>query len=65
MINQAIFDLVQYGLSTGLVCREDAIYTTNRVLEALMLEDYTEPAAVSEKDLEKILNTILNYAVKA
>lgn len=65
MINQAIFDLVQYGLSTGLVCREDAIYTTNRVLEALVLEDYTEPAAVSEKDLEKILNTILNYAVKA
>ena len=63
MIEQAIYDLVGYGLSTGLVAPEDAIYTTNRVLEALGIEEYCAPQAVVQTQLENILAEILNYAV--
>ena len=31
--------LVNYGLLTGLVKEEDAIYTTNRLLELFAIED--------------------------
>lgn len=38
MIDQAITELVQYGLDTGLVAPEDKIFVTNQILEALGLE---------------------------
>ena len=34
-INQSVYDLVAYGVRTGLVKKADRIYTTNRVLEIL------------------------------
>ena len=42
MIDQAITELVQYGLDTGLVAPEDKIFVTNQILEALGLESYEE-----------------------
>ena len=39
MIDQAITELVQYGLDTGLVAPEDKIFVTNQILEALGLEE--------------------------
>ena len=35
MIDQAITELVQYGLDTGLVAPEDKVFVTNQILEAL------------------------------
>ena len=35
MISESIKQLIQYGLDTGLVSKEDTIYVTNRILEVL------------------------------
>ena len=70
MIQKDIRRLVAYGLKTGLVAKEDEIYTTNRLLELFELdelEDLDEPGlAEVEKteteDLEDILGGLLDYA---
>ena len=38
MIQQNIRRLVKYGLLTGLIEKEDEIYTTNRLLELFGLD---------------------------
>ena len=42
MISESIKQLVQYGLDTGLVSKEDTIYVTNRILEVLKETTYEE-----------------------
>ena len=67
MILDDIRKLTAYGILTGLVAKEDEIYTINRLLELFHLdemEDAKEPVNVSEKDLEKILERMLDYAYK-
>lgn len=59
--------LVKYGLDTGLIEREDEIYTTNRLLELFELDGMSESAEnVSENTdsgmLEKILGEMMDYA---
>ena len=47
MVQNAIAKLVQYGLATGLIEKEDSLYTANRLLELLKidaLESETEEA---------------------
>jgi len=43
-ISNLIQELVSYGISSGLVSSDDAIYTTNRLLEVLELQDYAPDA---------------------
>ena len=43
MVSTWIRQLVRYGLETGLTAPEDEIYTTNRLLDALGLENYEIP----------------------
>ena len=65
MILDDIRKLTAYGILTGLVPEEDEIYTINRLLELFHLdemEDAKEPVNVSEKDLGKILERMLDYA---
>lgn len=64
MIDQAIRQLVDYGLRTGLVGKEDEIYTVNRLLELLEIEEYEDKPA-PEAELEDILKALLDYAVEA
>ncbi len=67
MILDDIRKLTAYGILTGLVPEEDEIYTINRLLELFHLdemEDAKEPVNVSEKDLERILERMLDYAYK-
>lgn len=76
MIQELIAKLVQYGLATELIEKEDSIYMTNRLLELLKidaLEEKTE-AAIREFDpadktivgeLEQILGGICDYAYEA
>ena len=72
MIQGNIRELVQYGLLTGLVAKEDEIYTTNKLLELFGEEEYpfefgeeteqTEEEAV--KRLPELLTEMMDYAVK-
>ena len=62
MIDQAIADLVQYALDTGLVEEADRVWTINGLLEDLGLSDWEEvPGRV--RPLEEILGEILDWAV--
>lgn len=68
MIYQSIKKLVNYGLETGLIQKEDSIYTTNSLLELLELDEYIEPGEESlstqepSMELELILAPLLDYA---
>lgn len=48
-IHEAIAKLVAYGLETGLIENEDAIYAQNRVLDVLSLSAYEGPEPPAEK----------------
>ncbi len=63
MVYESIKKLVTYGLETGLITESDRVYTTNRLLEALGLEDYEEPQGeYKDIDLESTLKELLDYA---
>lgn len=65
MIQQNIKKLVKYGLLTGLIEKEDEIYTTNRLLEFFQLDDLEESDAdvtMREEELETVLGEMLDYA---
>ena len=77
MIQKRIAELVCYGRETGLIGREDAIFTANRLLELLGIDELEEAAetailefeALDGRDtesltgrLETILNDICDYA---
>lgn len=65
--------LVKYGLETGLVEKEDEIFTTNRLLELFQLDEMEEDAgyapemAADENGavLERILGEMMDYAHEA
>lgn len=67
-IYQNINRLVSYALKTGLIAKEDATYTQNRLLELFRLDAFEEgfdaaklpPVRVS--DLEGILRELLDWA---
>lgn len=61
-VYEAIAALAEYGIKTGLIPKEERIYTINQVLEAMELDDYDEPETVPEAKLEEILNTLLDDA---
>ncbi len=64
MIYSYIEALVNYGIDKAFFEESDRIYITNRIIEALKLDDYKETEAFSG-ELEEILSGINNYAVEA
>ncbi len=63
MIQDDIRQLVAYGLKTGLVPKEDEIYTTNRLLELFELDELMEPSGeAQDRDLQSILGRMLDHA---
>ncbi|SEK20340.1 UDP-glucose--hexose-1-phosphate uridylyltransferase [Ruminococcus albus] len=63
MINESIKKLVTYGLEKGLIEPADKVWATNRLLEALALEEYDEPQGDHKDiDLESTLSELLDYA---
>ncbi len=65
MIQDSIRKLVKYGLLTGLIEKEDQIYTTNRLLELFGLDEWDDDGkdmTVSVEDLEAVLRDMLDYA---
>ncbi len=62
--NQSIWDLVNYGLRTGLVKEPDVTYTVNRLLEILHADEFVLPQGVQHTELPEILDELLAYAVE-
>ena len=64
MIQDDIRQLTAYGIKTGLVLKEDEIYTINRLLEIFELDELSEPTEdmSEEPNLEMILQRMLDYA---
>ncbi len=59
-INYLITELVNYGCETGLVDELDRMYTINRLLELLGIDEYEEPdEPVSPRELHLILEDFI------
>lgn len=62
--------LVGYALKTGLITKQDVVYTQNRLLELFALDGFETPEqakkipAVKVVDLESILGELLDFAGK-
>ena len=63
MINTYIKQLINYGLTAGLIPPADEVFCTNRILEVLGLYEYDAPKSVPSAELEEILKGILDFAV--
>lgn len=63
-IKELIARLVSYGENTGLVCREDKAYVTNRLLMLFDIDEAFEGTVpdVKTDELEGILSDMLDYA---
>ena len=64
-IQSDIRKLVSYGLQTGLVPKEDEIFTTNRLLELFGLDELEETdtnVTMELDELEAVLNSMCDYA---
>ena len=61
-IETCIDSLVCYAMNRGLAQPEDHTYLTNRLLEALGMDDYTPSQEELSEDLEEILASVLDYA---
>ncbi|SCP95998.1 UDP-glucose--hexose-1-phosphate uridylyltransferase [Anaerobium acetethylicum] len=63
MINSSIKKLVQYGLQTGLIGKEEEFYTTNLLLDIFRQDDYEDDKKeYTDIDLEAVLGELLDYA---
>ncbi len=62
MVNQAIAQLVRYGVTTKMLEQEDVVFATNALLEAMKLADYDAPETVADSSLEEILKVLLDDA---
>ncbi len=64
-IELLIKKLVNYGINSGLVAKEDVIYTENRLLELFDLDEAyegEESAETSTEELQEILSRMCDYA---
>ena len=64
-IQSDIRKLVSYGLQTGLITKEDEIFTANRLLELFGLSELEEIDAdvtMNPDELETVLNSMCDYA---
>ena len=65
MINTYITELVDYGISNGLIDELDRVYTTNKLIDFFGLDEYNEPSKITEKrDLHLILEDMMDWAFK-
>ncbi len=66
MIGESIQKLIDYGLEHKLLEKEDVIYCTNQILEALQrvsLEEKMLASKTESKDLEEILKPLVEDAI--
>ena len=59
--NYLITELVNYGINSGLVDSADKVYTVNRLIEILCLDEYSEPEEeIIPRELHLILEDFLS-----
>lgn len=63
-VNQAVKQLVQYGLNAGLFSKEDEIYVRNKILDCIQCDEYEEIEEMAVQPLEDILKVLLDYIAK-
>ena len=54
MIQEKILELVKYGLTTGLVGKEDEVYTINRLLELFKVDDIEDETFTKVENLSSV-----------
>ncbi len=64
MINKTIDALVNYAVDCSLCAEEDRVYSVNRLLEILGIDEYTQPEESIDEKLEVLLKTLCDYAVE-
>ena len=63
MINTYITELVNYGISKGLIDELDRVYVTNRLIRFFGLDEYTAPEEVpASRELHLILEDMMSWA---
>ena len=63
MIDLSVKQLVQYAVERGLIDPQDRLWATNRLLEVLNLDSFSDPALPKElPPLEEILGALLDDA---
>ena len=62
MICERIAQLVNYAVRHGLITEADRIWATNRLLEAMVEDEYSEPTEVEDCELEEILSSLCDIA---
>jgi len=63
-MNEAIKNLILYGVENGMIQRADIVYTINRLLEVMQLDEYKNISCKREENLEKILKNMLDFAAE-
>lgn len=64
--NENIARLADYAVSKKLISKDDRVWAINRILEALQLDEYEEPATtMALPQLSEILTPLLDYAVSS
>ncbi|MCR5213666.1 MAG: UDP-glucose--hexose-1-phosphate uridylyltransferase [Eubacterium sp.] len=68
-INNLIAELISYGMDKKLICPDDKVYSTNKILEFFKVNDYTEPDKAvldnfknAPRSLSLILDDLIKYA---
>ena len=64
MIDKSIKKLICYGLEKGLLTKRDEIFSTNRLLEILNLDEFDCPEEFSDVNLEETLKELLDFAAE-
>ncbi len=64
MISKTIDALVNYAVDCGLCTEEDRVYSVNRILEILCIDEYVQPEESVNEKLEVILKKLCDYAVE-
>ena len=63
MINTYITELVNYGIRNGLIDEADRVYSINKLIELMDLDEYTVPQEMpGERDLHFILEDMMDWA---
>lgn len=64
MIYELIGELVEYGITNGLIDEDDRVYTINRLIELFKADAYKEKRVDKVRPLNKILDDMVDYAIK-
>lgn len=64
MVNEAIRQLVEYGLAKELIHPADAIYARNQILLVMQLNEYADGQVVPSRKLHEILEVLTEDSVR-